>query len=68
MAEREDEDVTIVPLPGEEDEQERRRIRQSNDRDQARERRGEDAPHNRGYDEAADGSARPPRVERVTDE
>jgi ATP-dependent Lhr-like helicase len=35
--------------------QEHQRIRESNDRDQQRERDGEQAPHNRGYDEAADG-------------
>ena len=50
----------IVPLPGQEDEAERRRVRESNDRDQRAERRGENAPHNRGYDEAADGPAREP--------
>jgi hypothetical protein len=51
-----DPDGDIVPIPGEENEAERRRIRQSNDRDQRAERRGERAPHNEGYDEAADGT------------
>jgi len=63
MAEDSDKDLTVVPIPGEEDEAERRRIRRSNDRDQELERRGEDAPHNRGYDEAADGT-RTPTIER----
>ena len=36
------------------------RIRKSNDRDQAMERQGESAPHNRGYDEAADGRTKLP--------
>lgn len=51
---------TVVPLPGQETEEERRRVRQSNDRDQRAERRGDTAPHNRGYDEAADGTVPPP--------
>jgi hypothetical protein len=53
-------DDDIVPLPGQENDAERRRIRQSNDRDQRAEQRGEDTPHNRGYDEAADGVRREP--------
>ena len=36
-------------------ETERTRIRSSNDRDQALERDGVTAPHNRGYDEAVTG-------------
>ena len=52
----------VVPLPGE-DELERRRIRKSNDRDQQAEQRGEQTRHNRGYDEAADGASRPPKLE-----
>jgi hypothetical protein len=51
---RED-DMTPVPIPGEEDEQDRQRIRESNERDQEMERRGEQSRHNEGYDEAADG-------------
>ena len=56
----EDDDLTLVPNTSE-PEEERTRIRQSNDRDQQMEREGIEAPHNRGYDEAADGYARPPR-------
>jgi hypothetical protein len=67
MADQTNEDVTIVPLPGLENEAERRRIRRSNDRDQALEQRGEEAPHNRGYDEAADGVPTP-TIERPVDE
>ena len=40
-------------------EQEHEDVRRSNDRDQEMERRGEDAPHNLGYDEAADGHGSP---------
>ena len=68
MAERKDDDMTVVPIPGEENEAERERIRQSNDRDQELERRGEPSRHNRGYDEAADGDAQPPDIVRVVDE
>jgi hypothetical protein len=62
-----DEDLTAVPN-SDEPEEERKRIRQSNDRDQKLEREGVEAPHNRGYDEAADGAIRPPRVDHVADE
>ena len=58
---------TVVPLPAGETEAERRRIRQSNDRDQEAERRGERSRHNEGYDEAADG-APTPTVDNVVDE
>ena len=68
LADNDDDDVTVVPIPGEEDEAERRRIRESNDRDQAAERHGEQTRHNRGYDEAADGIVRPPDIERVVEE
>ena len=51
-----DQNGDVVPIPGEDDEAERRRIRHSNDRDQRAEQRGERAPHNQGYDEAADGT------------
>jgi hypothetical protein len=57
----------IVPIPSSETEEERERIRSSNDRDQRLEREGKIAPHNRGYDEAADGP-QPPELERVVDE
>jgi hypothetical protein len=57
-------DLEIVPLPENETEAERRRIRSSNDRDQRLEREGKRAPHNEGYDEAADG---PPAAEEIED-
>lgn len=63
-----DEDMTVVPMPSSETDAERRRIRKSNDRDQEQERHGESSRHNRGYDEAADGAARPAEIERVVDE
>ena len=68
MADTEDNDMIVVPIPGEDNEEERRRIRESNDRDQEMERHGQRSPHNRGYDEAADGVAPPPEIERVVDE
>ena len=67
MAERDD-DMTVVPIPGEDDEAERERIRSSNDRDQEMERHGEESRHNRGYDEAADGVRRVPEIVRIVDE
>jgi hypothetical protein len=59
--------VTVVPFPASETEAEHRKIRESNDRDQQLERDGKIAPHNRGYDEAADGVA-VPRPADVLDE
>jgi hypothetical protein len=56
MADNEDDDLIVVPIPGEDNEPERLRIRKSNDRDQEMERRGEPSRHNRGYDEAANGT------------
>jgi hypothetical protein len=67
MAEREDDDMRVVAIPGEDNDAERKRIRRSNDRDQELERRGERSPHNAGYDEAADG-VQTPKIERVVDE
>jgi hypothetical protein len=67
MADNEKDDLTVVPLPGETD-AERRRIRHSNDRDQAMDRRGEPSKHNRGYDEAADGTRPTPDIDRIVDE
>lgn len=67
MADDELDEMTVVPLPTEETEAEHQRIRSSNDRDQRLEREGEVAPHNRGYDEAADGLPGP-EIERVVDE
>jgi hypothetical protein len=67
MAFDELDDLTVVPIPTDETEAEHKRIRSSNDRDQRLEREGKIAPHNRGYDEAADGVATP-KIERVVDE
>ena len=67
MADDELDNMTVVPLPAAETEAERQRIRSSNDRDQKLEREGQVSPHNRGYDEAADG-APTPKIERVVDE
>ena len=66
MAEREQNESNVVPLPTD-NETERRKIRHSNDRDQANERRGERSRHNEGYDEAADGTP-PPEIDRIVDE
>jgi hypothetical protein len=67
MADKELDDLTVVPLPASETEAEHQRIRSSNDRDQKAERDGKPSRHNRGYDEAADGIATP-GIERVVDE
>ena len=64
----EDDDLIVVPIPGEDNEEERERIRKSNDRDQELERQGKPSRHNRGYDEAADGVGPPVEIERVVDE
>ena len=61
------EDLAVVPIPTGETEAEHERIRSSNDRDQKLERQGSVAPHNKGYDAAADG-VRTPEIERVVDE
>jgi hypothetical protein len=66
LAENEDEDITVVPLPASESQAEHDRIRRSNDRDQALEREGKPSRHNQGYDEVAD--LKTPEVERVVDE
>ena len=68
MADNEDDDMTVVPIPSSETQAEHDRIRKSNDRDQALEREGKPSRHNKGYDEAADGGVRPPEIERVVDE
>ena len=68
MADDDLDNMTTVPLPVSETEAEHQRIRSSNDRDQKLEREGKTAPHNRGYDEAADGKAPPPAIERIVDE
>ena len=68
MADKNDNDVTVVPIPASETEAEHQRIRKSNDRDQKLEREGRASRHNRGYDEAADGVVRAPEIERVVDE
>jgi hypothetical protein len=67
VAEHEDDNLTVVPFPGQEPQAEHDRIRHSNDRDQELEREGKTSAHNRGYDEAADG-IKAPDVERVVDE
>jgi len=67
MADDDLDKMTVVPLPGEESDAEHKRIRSSNDRDQRLEREGAVAPHNRGYDEAADGTPTP-GIERIVDE
>ena len=67
MSDDELDDMTVVPLPTGETEAEHKRIRSSNDRDQKLEREGKVAPHNRGYDDAADGLPAP-EIERVVDE
>jgi hypothetical protein len=67
VAKHEDDNLTVVPLPGEEPKAEHDRIRRSNDRDQELEREGKVSKHNRGYDKAADG-VKVPKVERIVDE
>jgi hypothetical protein len=68
VADKNDSDVTVVPIPASETEAEHQRIRKSNDRDQKLEREGRVSRHNRGYDDAADGAGRAPEIERVVDE
>ena len=67
MARMEDDNMTVVPMPGSETRAERHRVRQSNDRDQEMERHGQRSAHARGYDEAADGPPTP-EIARVVDE
>lgn len=62
----ENNEAIVVPSSAE-PEEERKRIRRSNDLDQKLEREGIEAPHNRGYDEAADGRVRPPVIDDVTE-
>ena len=59
MANDELDDLTVVPMPTGETEAEHKRIRSSNDHDQKLEKEGKVAPHNRGYDRAADGPPAP---------
>jgi hypothetical protein len=68
VGEIEDDDMTVVPLPASETQAEHDRIRKSNDRDQTLEREGKPSRHNKGYDEAADGAAPPPKIARVVEE
>jgi hypothetical protein len=68
MAPDQEDDVEVVPIPSSETEAEHKRIRSSNDRDQQLEREGKPSRHNRGYDEAADGTRPDPEIERVVDE
>jgi hypothetical protein len=67
VADDNNEDVTVVPIPSTDTEADHKRVRHSNDRDQAKEKRGERSKHNQGYDEAADGKPTP-GVARVVDE
>jgi hypothetical protein len=67
LADRKNDDITVVPIPASESQAEHDRIRKSNDRDQQLEREGKVSRHNRGYDEAADGVMPPPEIERVVD-
>ena len=67
MADQEKDEMTVVPIPSSETRAEHQRIRSSNDRDQAAEREGKSTRHNRGYDEAADGTP-VPEIENVVDE
>lgn len=60
--------IIPVPIPATDSQSEHDRVRNSNDRDQQREREGKPARHNEGYDEAADGVAKLPTIERVVDE
>jgi hypothetical protein len=68
LANKQDDDMTVVPIPTSETQAEHDRIRKSNDRDQELEREGKKSRHNRGYDEAADGKVPAPEIERVVDE
>ena len=68
MADDDREEETVIPLPTGETDAEHARIRSSNDRDQKLEREGKAAPHNKGYDEAADGPRPSPEVVRIVDE
>jgi hypothetical protein len=68
MANDENDNPTVVPIPASETQSEHDRIRKSNDRDQELEREGKVSRHNRGYDEAADGVVRTPKIEKVVDE
>ena len=68
MANEENNNPTVIPIPASETQSEHDRIRKSNDRDQQLEREGKISPHNRGYDKAADGVGRTPKIDRVVDE
>jgi len=68
VARNNDNDVTVVPIPASETDAEHARIRKSNDHDQKLEREGRVSRHNQGYDEAADGAVRTPKIDRVVDE
>jgi hypothetical protein len=57
----------VVPIPSSDTQAEHDRVRKSNDRDQQLEREGKPSPHNRGYDEAADGPPTP-KVRHIVDE
>jgi hypothetical protein len=67
LAENENDNLTVVPIPASETQAEHDRIRKSNDRDQRLDRDGKPSRHNRGYDEAADGP-KTPEIDRIVDE
>jgi hypothetical protein len=67
LTDRENDDLTVVPLPTSETQAEHDRIRKSNDRDQELEREGKKSRHNQGYDEVADLAVPDPKVARVVD-
>jgi len=67
MPKQQRDETQVIPIPATDTQAEHDRIRKSNDHDQELEREGKPAPHNRGYDEAADGPATP-RVRHVVDE
>jgi hypothetical protein len=68
MADAQDDDMTVVPIPSSESEAEHHRIRSSNDRDQKADKEGRHNRHNEGYDEAADGKIPTPPIEDIVNE
>jgi hypothetical protein len=68
MANYQEQDITVVPIPAGDTEAEHQRVRNSNDRDQKDERAGKKNRHNEGYDQAADGPRGQVQIERVVDE
>ena len=60
--------MTVIPVPSDGTGAGHGRARSSNDRDQQAGRDGGTNRLNQGYDEAADGRVRQPRIARVVDE